>query len=701
MKRIDDFRQRNPGDGIPISQKTTAYIGYDDKSFYAVFVCDSAPGQLRARMAKREDVFSDDVVGVLFDTYHDRQRGYEFFVNPLGVQADAMESESTNDDFSFDTLWYSDGRVTESGFVALFRIPFRSLRFASSQFQTWGLGLFRSIPATNENAFWPFVSNKVSGFNQQLGNMSGLEGISPGRNLQFIPYGAVAGSHYLDNPADGSAPSFRGKTDARVGMDAKAVIHNSMTLDVALNPDFSQVESDDPQVTVNQRYEVQFPEKRPFFLENSSYFSTLQNLFFSRRIIDPEFGARLTGKLGRWSMGMLAIDDRAPGQDLDSSDPNNGARAAIGIFRVSRDFGKQSNIGVLFSEREFGGTFNRVGSVDSRIKIGSNWTLSGQAMTSHTRNPDGSGYGGSAYLADLNRFSRSWGYDLTYTDISDGFHTDLGYVQRTDIRKLEQFGRRRFHPKSKKLLSWGPQLYMQGVLDHTGVQQNWNVNPSINFEMARSTYLSVSRTEAFERFGGVNFRGGSNSLGGHTEYFKRFTFDGGISFGQRINYDPAGTLLPFLCNGSEVQAQITVRPVSRMKMDVYYYLTRLRARNDSFAGVPLASDGRPAAVFVNHLIRTKVNYQFTRALSFRFIVDYNAVLENPALIALDRQKAVNGDALLTYLLHPGTALYVGYSDHLENQAIFPGSPPYVGRTQFPSVTTGRQFFVKLSYLYRL
>src|SRR5215467_7763701 len=106
MKRIDDFRQRQPGDGVPVSRKTSAWIGYDNTNFYAVFVCESPPGQTRARMAKREDIFSDDVVGVILDTYHDRQRGYEFFVNPYGIQADAIEAEGQNDDFSFDTLWY-------------------------------------------------------------------------------------------------------------------------------------------------------------------------------------------------------------------------------------------------------------------------------------------------------------------------------------------------------------------------------------------------------------------------------------------------------------------------------------------------------------------------------------------------------------------------------------------------------------------
>ena len=148
MKRIDDFRQRQPGDGIPVSRKTSAWLGYDDKNLYAVFVCQSPPRQTRARMAKREDIFSDDTVGVILDTYQDRRRGYEFFVNAFGVQADGIESEGQNDDFSFDTLWYSEGRRTPEGFVASLSIPFKSLRFSSEEAQTRGLGLMRIIPAT-------------------------------------------------------------------------------------------------------------------------------------------------------------------------------------------------------------------------------------------------------------------------------------------------------------------------------------------------------------------------------------------------------------------------------------------------------------------------------------------------------------------------------------------------------------------------
>jgi hypothetical protein len=199
----------------------------------------------------------------------------------------------------------------------------------------------------------------------------------------------------------------------------------------------------------------------------------------------------------------------------------------------------------------------------------------------------------------------------------------------------------------------------------------------------------------------VNFLHNDAAFGLHTEYFKRATFDGNYSRGTRINYDSVADRKPFLAQGSELNAQITLRPSARMKLEEIYFLTRLRARADSFPGVPRTVDGRPAAVFVNHLARSRLNYQFTRELSLRLIVDYNGVIQNPSLTSLTRQKHVTGDVLITYLIHPGTAFYVGYTDRLENLTLGPGAPASVLRTASPSSTVGRQFFVKLSYLWRL
>ncbi len=387
--------------------------------------------------------------------------------------------------------------------------------------------------------------------------MRGLESISPGRNLQFIPYAAFSGSHFLDDPTYG-VPAFRSKTDLRVGMDAKAVLHDSLTLDVALNPDFSQVESDDPQVTVNQRFEVQFPEKRPFFLDNAAYFNTPETLFFSRRIVDPEFGARLTGKLGRWNLGVLAIDDRAAGTTLAPDDPHYGDRAEIGVVRVQREFSKQSSVGILLTDREFAGGYNRVEAIDTRLKLDDHWTFSGQAMASQTVQEDGTRSGGDAFNFDLHRQSRNYSFDTQYIDRGEGFRTDLGFVTRVDMRQLQQFAQRRYHPKSKIVLSFGPNFSTMANFDHKGVQQDWRISPGFNVEMARNTFFSVGHGEAFERYQNINFRHGGTGFGGHSEYFKRATFDAS----QATAIAPSSITIPRIicCPSSRKSATCSGRP---------------------------------------------------------------------------------------------------------------------------------------------
>src|SRR5262245_59830340 len=254
--KITGFRQREPHDGDPVTQETTAYLSYDDKQLYAIIVCKDEPGQVRAHMNKRENLGGDDMVGLAIDTFHDQRRAYLFFTNPLGIQLDGISTEGQNDDMSFDTLWHSDGKVNEEGYVVWMAIPFKSLRFVNADVQTWGIGILRSISRNSEQSWYPYITRKVTGFSQQLADMSGIEKISPGRNIQIIPYGFFARAKFLEPVV----PEVRTDTDFRGGVDAKVVFRDSLTLDVTVNPDFSQVESDEPQVTINQRFEVFFPE---------------------------------------------------------------------------------------------------------------------------------------------------------------------------------------------------------------------------------------------------------------------------------------------------------------------------------------------------------------------------------------------------------------------------------------------------------
>ena len=305
---VTEFLQRRPGDGLPASLGTKAYVAYDAKNLYVAFVCDDDPAKIRGRLSKREDIGEDDAVTVYLDTFHDGQRAFYFTLNPLGIQADGVLTGMRNEDSRFDTLWNSDGAITPSGYSVLFTIPFKSLRFSSQEQQTWGIALKRYIVRNNEEIFWPYVTQRTTSVIQQMANLVGMEDISPSRNVQLIPYAASTSAQLLDT----ATGKLQSQSDPRAGMDAKVVFRDSITVDLTANPDFSQVESNDPQVTVNQRYEVYFPEKRPFFLESISYFDTPLQMLFTRRIADPQFGARLSGKAGRWNVGLLEIDDRAP-----------------------------------------------------------------------------------------------------------------------------------------------------------------------------------------------------------------------------------------------------------------------------------------------------------------------------------------------------------------------------------------------------
>ena len=340
MLKVTGFIAREPADGAQPTQDTDVYLAYDDRNLYAVFICwDKEPDKIRARMTRREDIFSDDSAEIMIDTFNDARRGYAFAANPLGIQWDALWTEGSigsglpadfsGFDPSFDTVCNSEGRLTSQGYMLLMAIPFKSLRFPSLDRQQWRIILNRSIPRTNENLFWPRISNRIQGRFNQAATATGIDHISPARNLQLIPYGLLRRFRDIDD-RDPTHPLFESKTlQPEIGLDAKFILHDSFVLDATINPDFSQIESDQPQITVNQRFAVFFPEKRPFFLENSNYFASPINLVFTRNIGHPEFGLRLTGKSGPWALGILASDDRAPGEALAPTAPHAGDRATF------------------------------------------------------------------------------------------------------------------------------------------------------------------------------------------------------------------------------------------------------------------------------------------------------------------------------------------------------------------------------------
>lgn len=712
MLKVTGFIAREPADGAEPTQNTDVYLAYDSRNIYAVFICwDKEPDKIRARMTRREDIFSDDSAEIMIDTFNDARRGYAFAANPLGIQWDALWTEGSQGngspadyggfDQSFDTVWNSEGKLTGKGYILLIAIPFKSLRFPNTDKQEWRIILNRSIPRTNENLFWPRITNRVQGRFNQAATATGLD-LPHERNIQLIPYGRLRGFRDIDD-RDPTNPIWENKTlQPEIGLDAKFILRDSFVLDATINPDFSQIESDQPQITVNQRFAVFFPEKRPFFLENSNYFTSPINLVFTRNIGHPEFGLRLTGKSGPWAVGMLATDDRAPGEALPPTDPHAADRATFTIARVSRDILDQSTIGGLFTDREFGGGYNRVGGIDANLKLNQNWRLQGQAVSSATHDVVvGTRADGLGYKLDLERAGRNFNLQSLYIDYSPNFQTQTGFVNRTDLREQTINTSYYFRPEGKFLISYGPTLQQFNIWDHSRTGLEYFFYPGFRVDMARSTYVNfhpfgfddvrlrpqdystLTRVTAFpQKFWGLE---------AGTSWFKLFDFSALVASGGGVNYDPAAGQAPSFSHEDQGNFTLTFHAKGRLRIDNAYLLEHIR------------EDDAHLTAVTNHIFRSKWNYQFTRELSARVILQYTSVLADPLISSLSRTKDFNADFLITYLVHPGTAIYVGYNSDLQNLNRNLAVDPVTGlilTTPHGYINDGRQFFVKASYLFR-
>lgn len=716
MVKITGFIQQYPTDGAQPTQRTEVYMGYDHQNLYVVWLCfDKEPGKIRAHMARREVIFDDDYVEITLDTFHDQRRGLVFSTNPMGIQADGIWSENSGNDTSWDTVWNTWGKLTQQGYVVIQAIPFHNLRFPKGQAEPiWGFTLDRQIPRADEGDYWPRVSAKVSGLLNQEANLSGLEGIEPSKNMQFNPY-VYAQTFHTINQDVSTNPVFQSKTfDGKAGLDSKIIFQDKWVLDTTIEPDFSQIESDQPQNTVNQRFAVFFPEKRPFFLENSNFFETLnfyqQNrLVFTRNIVDPQFGARLTGKDGPWAVGLLVADDRSPGEDVLPGDPLFGKRAYFAVGRVAYDVGKNSTVGLIYTDREFAGDFNRVGGFDFNFKLNKNWNLVYRGVVSSTLdNANKNGYAfGSNHDGSVVGNGERFTLVAQYQDITGGFRALLGFIHRTDIRRLNGYYHFYWKPKKNKLkmILYGPELSTDRTYDHTGLGIEYNVNGDWVFGFHRNTIIAPvvgieSDTLRPQDFTGLTFdKKFTQDFAGivfRSSPLRSLLFNANIFRQGAVNIVVPAGQLPNEGDETTINAGLTYKPINGLQIDNTYIMDRVRHN-------PLGH-----AVFDNHIIRSKWNYQFTPAFSLRFIAQWNGLLANQQFSSLQTTKNMNFDFLFTYLPHPGTAIYAGYNSNLENinpelcvKVAGQCDPNGNGLIHGPGglLNDGRIAFVKVSYLW--
>ena len=719
MARVDEFKQTRPRDGEPASQRTEAYLGYDHSHLYAVFVCfDSEPDKIRARLSRREDNRSDDSVDLFLDTFNDQIRAYAFTANALGVQRDGtwVEGGTRSYNQSFDTVWDSRGTLTPTGFVVWMAIPFRSLRFSPEDDQEWGILLGRWIRRNNEGAFWPHVSSRIEGRLNQEGSLLGISDVSPGRNLQLIPYGFFRSFRALDERDELNPQYVSESADFAGGLDVKNVFRDSLVLDVTVNPDFNQVESDEPQVTVNERFEVFFPEKRPFFLENASFFETPINLFFSRRIVDPQIGVRLTGKAGPYAIGALYADDRAPGLQVLEGDALFDTKSHNAVLRVNRDMGNQSSLGVLYTDSRLEGSYNRVGGLDARIRFSPHWVGTLQGVASSSRLTDGEELSGPAGDAVLERTGRQLSYTIAYNDRSPGFYTTLGFLPgsrgpgrpgrprtralllRPDFRGLRQTLSYRFRPEGDVLVAWGPDVNIHPSWRYDGSPLDALYGLDLTAELVGRTYVGVFYTGLVERLRPdddfpdlleeTRYSSSRQGIYWSSSYFRDAMVSGEYAWGTVINLVPPEGVAPMLASATQGSLNFTWFATRSIKLEGTYLLSRVSDQ----------SDGR--RVFDNHIGRAKLSWQPTPRITLRSIVQYNSLVADPSLTSLETTKSLNVDVLGTYLVNPWTALYVGYNNNQNNLRLVPTlDAAELVRTDRLGPDSW-QFFVKASYLFR-
>ncbi len=703
MAKVENFVQREPDDGDAATQRTEAYIGYDEEQFYAIFLAfDTDPEQIRANLSSRENIDGDDTVGLTIDTFNDQRAAFSFRSTPFGIQWDARWTEGSSRRAGFDTtfeaVWDSEGQLTDQGYMVKMAIPLRSLRFPDSSEQLWRVQFGRDIPRLSERSYWPAYSIGIEGRLNQTAMLTGIRDVSPGNNSQIIPFIFARDVDALD-PGAAGGPRFDRTAEQDVGIDAKFVFNDSMVLDLTLNPDFSQVESDQPQVTVNERFEVQFPERRPFFVENADFFATDSILVFTRRIVDPEGGVRFTGRAGNYGFGAIAINDEAPGLNRDPSDPLNGEKANIGILRGFRDISDQSRVGFLLTDRELGDGYNRVASLDGRFKLTDNWITNMQFIGTESE-PVFGGETTTGYQRNIqvNRTGRTVSTHTHFVETTTNFDTELGFENRffrADTSGIHNRLDLSFFPEGSTINSWGANVFDVYLNDTKGTRIYHQLGPGFNlgfdtnrFGLSYTDYTEILRPQDFpgivsnKRFDYDNWQlSFNNSTLSTLEFGVRYRA------GKTLNLVPAAENLPAVADTSRIDIDVLWRPIDRLRVDNTYLLTELETREGGIKA------------FTNEIIRSNWNYQFTKELSLRFIAQYEETDSGPASRLKDN-KNLNFDLLLRYVINPWSAFYVGYNSNQSNFDIVEveGEREVIASSDLRR--DGDQLFVKFSYLFQ-
>jgi hypothetical protein len=672
--RVTDFVQRNPVEGAPATEQTEVFIAYDSQNLYFGFYAHySDQSLIRANRSDRDQFNQDDVISVYFDPFQDQQRAYTFTVNGYGVQGDSIIGGGNNNnggggnggggggngiprgDSSWDALFGSAGVLVSDGWTD------------EGEPHQWGFQIARSIGSKNESDVWAPVTRDIQGFVRQMGRLQGMTNLSRSRNLEFLPTFTAIQLGSLDS-SSGTFVQDDIKPEGGIGI--KYGVSSDLIADFTFNPDFSQIESDEPQIEVNQRFPLFYPELRPFFLEGQDVFDTRGevNLVHTRTIIDPRFGGKLSGKIGRGSVGVLVANDEAPGKVEDAEDPAFGRRAQFVVGRYRYDMYPGSYVGGLFTDRQFVNAYSRVGALDGRFRIGFTDRLDFRVAQSWNRFDDGAEHAGATYDLQYDHNGRNFDYNLRHYSVEPDFATATGFVQRTDTRRTQGQASYRWWPEGA-VVNWGPGLTYARNYDFAGVLQDEVIELRTEAQFARNIRVNAGANRGMERYENIDFWKTTGHVFGQLGTSRHVSFGGGLDWGDGIFYSED----PFLGRSRDGRLFVNVMPFSRLRSNLqisYSHLTDPRTDD---------------AVVDVKILRSLTTYQFTTRLLLRSILEFNT-----------SDETFDANLLLTYRVNSGTVFFLGYDDHYQQENLIDAS-------RFPTERfrqTNRALFTKLSYLFR-
>ncbi|UCC43005.1 MAG: carbohydrate binding family 9 domain-containing protein, partial [Candidatus Zixiibacteriota bacterium] len=388
--QVTNFVERFPGENTRPEVETKALITYNDEYLYVGFICYDDPSQIRATMCQRDQFNGDDAVRFMVDTYGEASIGYEFLVNPYGVQKDRLHS-AQGGGTGYDLIWESAATITSTGYQVEIAVPFRSIRFPGTDTQVWKVDFQRNRPRDSYYTYsWAANDRNEQCYMCKWGTVTGIADVYPGKGLEILP--TMVGDQFGELPNWSTDSSFRNENpDAEVSLGGKYSISSGMTLETYYNPDFSQIEADAAQIDVNSTIALFFPERRPFFQEGTDLFNTLFNSFYTRTVYDPLFAAKLTSRTDRNSMAFItAVDERSP-YTVPLEEGGNTfdvGKSYVNMLRGKRAFTNGSEIGFMLTDRRFeGGGSGSIATVDGRIRLSRTYSIIGQFVAGHTTEP--------------------------------------------------------------------------------------------------------------------------------------------------------------------------------------------------------------------------------------------------------------------------------------------------------------------------